>query len=84
MRSQTDKAASRRTPIPGSSPGRTSPPAAILEERSALPGCERFTLCWRNARGRQQVQTFATADDLLAALDLMRRRDDVLIRSRAA
>jgi hypothetical protein len=72
MRSQYDKARSRRTTLtlPGAANRSASDP------RESAPA-ERFSLCWRSParRGRPQLRSFGTFDELLIALDQLRRRD---------
>jgi hypothetical protein len=81
MRSQYDKARSRRTTL--TLPGAADRPASAPRERALA---ERFSLCWRSParRGRPQLRSFAPFDELMIALERLRRRDGVRIRARTA
>ena len=85
MRTQYDKARSRRTTpgYPASPQGAADRPASDPRE-SAL--AERFSLCWRSParRGRPQLRSFGTFDELMIALERLRPRDGVRIRARTA
>jgi hypothetical protein len=72
MRSQADKTVSVRTAL--NRPLDVAPPN----------DSEHFTLCWRDRSLRINRRSFETAHDLMAALERLRSRDDVLIRDRRA
>jgi hypothetical protein len=67
MRSSSDKSARRRT-VPLAAPLATTDDVGT------------FHLAWRDRRGRQRRQSFATSGEMLTALDGLRRRGDIAIR----